>query len=235
MKKKKINNADDTGNIDATNEEINLQVKTEINKDKNIIEKLDDKKDEINDGKVDANIDSKINEETNERDYSNINNKNKEQEKSNNLSNESIKKEDQKVDKNNSKTDELIKRLSEKEKRKKNNNPEPLNESKLELFKFFMRSPDFFKFIKSLIHQPFALQFINNSPQMQQLIETDPEVFKLMNNTEFMDEFLSPENFKTFHEIPEIDKNKDKIDKNTILNLIIILIHLIIQMLILTY
>ena len=108
----------------------------------------------------------------------------------------------------------MIKRLLEKEKQKKNNNPEPLNESKLELFKFAMRSPDFFKFIKSLIHKPFALQFINNSPEMQQLIETDPEVFKLMNNTEFMDKFLSPEIFKTFHEILEIDKNKDKIDNN---------------------
>ena len=49
---------------------------------------------------------------------------------------------------------------------------------------------------------------------MQQLKETDPEVFELMNNTEFMDKFLSPEIFKTFHEILEIDKNKDKIDNN---------------------
>ena len=178
-------------------------MKTEINEDKNIIEKLDDKKKKINDGKVDTNIDSKINEETKEEDYNNINNneiisiKNKEQEKSNNLSNKNIKKEDEKVDESNSKTDELIKRLSEKEKRKKNNNPEPSNESKLELSKFIMRSPDFFNFVKFLIHNPVAHQLINNSPEMQQLKETDHEVFQLMGNTELMDKFFSPEIFKT--------------------------------------
>jgi len=219
-KKKKIYNIDDTENNDEKNEEINPQGTTEINKDKNIIEKIDDKKKKINDEKGDDNIDSKIDEETKEEDYNNINNeiisiKNKEQENSNNMSNESIKKEDEKVDENNSKTDELLKRLLEKEKQKKNNNPEPSNES-LEFTKFAIRSPDLFNFIKSLIHNPVAHQLINNSPEMQQLKETDPEVFQLMDNTELMDKFFSPEIFKTIQEILEIDKNKDKIDNNNI-------------------
>ncbi len=81
-----------------------------------------------------------------------------------------------------------------------------------------MSSPDFFNFAIFLIHNPIGRQFINNSPEMKQLKETQPEMYKLINNTELMDNLLSPEIFKTFTQILEIDKNKDKINNNDNIN-----------------
>ncbi len=43
-------------------------------------------------------------------------------------------------------------------------------------------------------------------------------MYKLINNTELMDNLFSPEIFKTFTQILEIDKNKDKINNNDNIN-----------------
>ena len=96
----------------------------------------------------------------------------------------------------------------------KKNNSEHLTESQLELAKFAMKSPDLFNFLKSLMYNPQASQFMKNIPEVKKLQETDPRVGILLNDKKLMDKLLTPEIFQAFAQIVEIDRNKDKIDNN---------------------